>query len=329
MKVLVRCLLVGALVSVPGSVRGAPGDLIGNVNLPVTGAGVSVAVDCSGNVYYTLSDSNLHKMTKAGVLISTTPITNAAGGGALLIDEFAWDETRHVLWAQEHNTSPIRIYQLNPVTGVATFEFAAGSSLFTFRDGIAYDGTDDSLWISGDISDVIDHVKASDGTPATPAQITPKNAAGGTLGNISGVIVGQGDLLYLGQNGLAQIVQVKKSDGSFLSVFASPGGARDEGLECDPVNFAPKLALWSREFNPPGFMSVIELAPGTCACGGVIVTPTPTPTGIVATVTPTPTPTIPPTVVGPAAVVPTLSFPMLALFGIALAGIAFVLMRRY
>lgn len=295
---LVPAVLVFA--AVPDAARGQAGTLITNVNLPVAGSGVSVAVDCSGNVYFTHGSSTLYKMNKSGALLATTPITNAAGG-PVSIDEFAWDETRKVLWAQEHGTSPINIYELNPATGVATFRFAAGSSIGTFRDGIAYDGADDSLWISGDVSSFIDHVKASDGSPATPAQITPKNATGGTLGSISGVIAGQGDLLFLGQDGRQQIVQVKKSDGSFLSVFASPGGARDEGLECDPVNFAPKFALWSREFNSPGFMSVIELTAGTCACGGVVVTP------------------------GPAVVVPTLGGRGFSILAILLAGAAVLL----
>ena len=321
MKLIARAVLsaILAFVASPYALRGAAGDLIGNVSLPVAGVGVSVAVDCSGNVYYTLNASNnLYKMDNAGTLLGTTPIMTAAGG-SVVVDEFAWDETRHVLWAQEHGTSPINIYQVNPTTGIATFQFAAGSSIGTFRDGIAYDGTDDSLWISGDVSSVIDHVKCSDGTPASPAQITPKNAGGGTLGSISGVIVGQGDLLYLGQNGNQQIVQVKKSDGSFLSVFASPGGARDEGLECDPVNFSPKLALWSREFNSPGFASVIELAPGTCSCGGVVTTPSP---GVTATNTPT---VVPPTTT-PVIVVPTLSSHGFALFFVLLAGVGIVLL---
>jgi hypothetical protein len=316
MKLRVGSLLFLILAAVPYGALAAAGDLIGNVNLPVTGFGVSVAVDCSGNVYYTLNPSNnLYKMDKAGTLLSTTPILTLAGA-PVVVDEFAWDETRHVLWAQQHSTSPINIYQVNPTTGIATFQFAASSSAGSYRDGIAYDGTDDSLWISGDISSTIDHVKASDGTAATPAQITPKNSTGGTLGLISGVIVGQGDLLYLGQNGNQQIVQVKKSDGSFISVFASPGGARDEGMECDPVNFAPKLALWSREFNSPGFMSVIELAPGTCACGGVVTTPSPIATP---TVTPTAGPTPLPTVV------PTLDSRGFGLFAVLLVGIGILL----
>ncbi len=270
---ILALLLLAAGFVMPDTAMAQPGTLIRNVPLPVRGFGVSVAVDCNGNVYYTLAgNTNLFKMDKDGKLLATIPITNAAGGGGLLIDEFAWDNTRKVLWAQEHDTNPIKIYQLEPTTGVATFKFAAGSSIGTFRDGIAFDASDDTLWISGDVSNFIDHVKASDGTPATPAQITPKNATGGTLGLISGVIVGVGDLLYLGQNGRQKIVRVKKSNGDFIGDFASPGGARDEGLECDAVNFPGKLALWSREFNDtastPAFMSVIEVEPGTCACGG-------------------------------------------------------------
>src|SRR5262245_24449777 len=201
MKRSVRALLVVLVALSPAVARGAAGDLIKTLTLPGAGNGVSIAVDCSGNVYYTNGAStNLFKVDKNGANQTTTPMTKS-GGGSIFIDEFAWDETRKVLWAQEHGTNPINIYQLNPATGVATFKFAAGSSIGSFRDGIAYDGTDDSLWISGDVSTVIDHVKASDGTPAVPAQITPKNVAGGPLGSISGVIVGLGAPLYLGQHG--------------------------------------------------------------------------------------------------------------------------------
>ncbi len=248
----------------------AAGGLIKNVPLPVPGYGVSVAVDCEGNVYYTLDmNTNLIKMDKDGKLLSTTPIVDAVSRQALLIDEFAWDQTRKVLWSQLHGSNPVEVYTIDPLTGIATHAFKSQTnSIGTFRDGIAYDGSDGTLWISGDVSTTIDHYK-DDGTFLN--QITPKNAAGGTLGNISGVIVGVGDLLYLGRSWVVEIVQVKKSNGDFLASFASPGGARDEGLECDPVNFAPMLALWSREFNNPGFMSVIEVEEGTCLCGGGIL----------------------------------------------------------
>jgi hypothetical protein len=250
-----------------GTASAQPGSLIDNIDLAVAGSGVGVGADCDGNIFFTNAETtNLYKMDKNGTLLGPpVPIVDSANQQGLFIDEFAWDETRKVFWAQQHNTNPIRIYQLDPISGVATFQFAAGSSIGTFRDGIAYDASDDSLWISGDVSSFIDHVTSS-GSPL--GQITPTDALGGTLGNISGVIVGVGDLLYLGQNGDREIVQVKKSTGEFIASFASPGGARDEGLECDEVNFAPKSALLSREFNSPGFLSVIEVESGTCACGG-------------------------------------------------------------
>jgi hypothetical protein len=189
------------------------------------------------------------------------------------MDEMSFDAGRGVLWACQHGTNPVAIWHVDPATGAATFQWLSATiSVGTFRDGLAYDGSDDSLWVSGDVSTTIEHHTAAG---VFLGSITPENAAGATLGSISGVSVGIGDLLYLGQNGNVQIVRVRKSDGGFLGSFASPGGARDEGLECDPVNFFPLLALWSREFNssPPAFMSVIELERGTCACAGQQNTP--------------------------------------------------------
>ncbi len=244
----------------------AAGDLIATVPLPVPGVGVSVAVDCDGLVYYTIGDGNLYVMDKDGVLMDTLPVTDSATGASLNMDEMAWDASREVLWAQLHDSNPVDVYQVDRATGVATFQWTSQTnSAGTYRDGLAYDGTDDTIWLSGDVSETVEHYQA-DGTYI--GQITPKDASGGTLGAISGVIVGVGDLLYLGQNGRAEIVQVKKSNGDFVESFASPGGTRDEGLECDPVNFAPKLALWSREFYAPGHLAVIELEEGTCTCGG-------------------------------------------------------------
>jgi len=252
----------------PGSgfVLASAGDLIANVNLPIPGFGVSVAANCTGDIFYTLfGESNLYVMDKEGALIATLPVRDVAGA-PVFIDEMAWDDTRGMLWGVEHGSNPEDVYLIDPTTGDATFQWQSATvSVGSFRDGIAFDGTDGTVWITGDVSTTIEHYQ-DDGTPL--ATITPKNASGGTLGLVSGVTVGVGDLLYLGQNGAVQIVQVKKSNGDFLASFASPGGARDEGLECDAFSFAPKLALWSREFNSPGFVSAIEVEAGTCVCGG-------------------------------------------------------------
>jgi hypothetical protein len=161
---------------------------------------------------------------------------------------------------------------INPFSGLATYMFTSATiSVGTFRDGLAFDASDNTLWVSGDVSTTIEHHTLAG---AFLGAITPTNAAGTALGSISGVQVGIGDLLYLGQNGFGQIVRCKKSDGSFIGVFASASG-RDEGLECDPISFAPKLVLWSRDYLTPT-IDALELTPGTCACGGVTPAKTPT-----------------------------------------------------
>jgi hypothetical protein len=272
-----------SILALASSVVSQPGTLIGNVNLPRAGNGVSVAVDCNNppTVYYTHTDARLYKMSAAGADLGDVPIIDSATGGSVVIDEMSFDFTRGangVLWGGQHSTTPTVVWQIDPVSGSATRAFTSTSnSIGTFRDGLAFDPgadlnnpADDSIFLSGDVSSTIEEFRP-DGTFIR--QFTPQNAAGGTLGLISGVMVGRGDLLYLGRNGAVQIVAVRKSDGVFISSFASPGGARDEGLECDPISFAPRLALWSREFNSPGFMSVIELEPDTCTCGGAQNTP--------------------------------------------------------
>src|SRR2546422_1949256 len=113
--------------------QAAPGDLVATVPLPtLPGYGVSVAVDCDGNVYYTQQqpdDSHLYKMNKNGTLLASPIITDSVSGAQLFMDEMSWDNGRKVLWAGQHSASPIRVYRVNPTTGVATFAFTASQSV--------------------------------------------------------------------------------------------------------------------------------------------------------------------------------------------------------
>ena len=244
----------------------APGDLIRTVTMPVPGYGVSVAVDCEGSIYYTFnSNTNLYKMDSDGALLDVVPLIDTATGRAVDIDEMSFDPSRNLLWGVEHGSNPIAVWQVD-VSGEATLAFASSTfNIGTFADGIGYDASDDTLWVSGDISSTIEHYSAAPPYSLIPPVLTPRTSGGGVLGSISGVQVGIGNLLYLGRNGLASIVQVEKTTGDFISAFASPGGTRDEGLECDSVNFAPLLAVWSRDADLD-FMAVIEIEPGTCRC---------------------------------------------------------------
>jgi hypothetical protein len=269
--------ILGLMLALPAGSVAAPGDPIGpEVQLPIHKLGVSVAVDCQGTVYYTgFDDSNappttLVKMDKNGGLISQTPIANN-GNQPVGIDEMSWDEGRRMLWGLEHRENPMKVWLIDPVTGLATFQFVAAqsNSLGIFRDGIALDGSDDTLWLSGDVSSTVEHYMTSGGFIN---QITPTDANGVPEGDISGVVAGAGDRLYLGHNPTsgATHIDLHQKNGTFISGFTT-GGNRVEGLECDTLNFSPLLALWVRDFGPnPSHMNVFELEPGTCTCPGTV-----------------------------------------------------------
>jgi len=261
-------IVVGTTLSAYGSII-AIGNTLAVVTVPNPSpscCGIGIALDCKdpATLFYTNSASPLlHKMDAVGNDLGSVPLADAAGS-PISFGAISWDDTRKKLWAGTDSSGIlVKVYLIDPNTGIATFQFTAQSpGCCGFCDGIAYDGTDDTVYVSDDVSSVIDQHSASTG--AFIRTLTPKNAAGGTLGLISGVLVGQGDLLYLGRNGKGQIVQVKKSDGSFLDVFASPGG-RDEDMECDVVSFPGKTVIWSKDaFN--NTVTAIEVEPGTCEC---------------------------------------------------------------
>jgi hypothetical protein len=261
-------LLVAACAAPAGA---APGDLVTSLPLTVGGFGVSVASDCDQRIYYTIQydnfsgDNRLHAMDKLGNHIASVDLRDPAGA-PLNMGEMAYDWANDILWGCEHNVNPIRVWKIDRFTGNCVLGFDSITiSVGNFRDGITVDINDNAIWISGDVSDDIQKYSPT-GTYIT--EITPTNAGGGVLGLISGIQVGIGDLMYCGRNGAGEIVQVKKSDGSWISGFATPGG-RDEGLECDPLSFQPKYVMWSRDFNSPGRIDAVEVEPGTCRCGGV------------------------------------------------------------
>lgn len=239
----------------------APGDQLRVIFAPVpSGLGVSVAADCRGDLYYTnYGVDTLYKMDAFGVLISRTPITDAAGA-PLTLGEMSWDESRQKLWAGTDNQSPVKIYLLDPATGIATFQFN-GQQGIILTDGIAFDPTDGTIWHSCDVSSTIDHFTTAG---LYLGSLTPLDAAGNPHGSISGICVGTNNTMYVGHNGLGVITHVNKTTGAFISTFAVPGG-RDEGLECDAINFAPDLVLWTKGAYDNSF-TAFEVDSGTCVC---------------------------------------------------------------
>jgi streptogramin lyase len=240
----------------------AVGDSLRVIYAPVQNwLGVSVAANCRGDLFYTnyLVDT-LYKMDAWGNLTGQVPMMDAATGAAMTFGEMSWDEGRQMLWAGTDIGTPARIFLLDPVTGFAYYQFD-GMGGFDLTDGIAFDPTDGTVWHSTDVSDSIAHFTA---TGLYLGSLTPLDAAGGPQGSISGICVGTGNTMYVGHDGLGVVTRVDKTTGAYLSTFAVPGG-RDEGLECDPINFAPNLVIWCKGAYDNSF-TAFEVESGTCVC---------------------------------------------------------------
>jgi hypothetical protein len=242
-----------------------PGDQLRVIYAPV-GAwlGVAVAANCRGELFYTnYQVDTLYKMDAWGNYMGEVPILDATGPAPyppLTLGEMSWDESRQMLWAGTDDETPVKIFLLDPVTGFAYYQFD-GQVGIPLTDGIAFDPTDGTVWHSTDVSSDIAHFTAT-GIPLP--SLTPLDAAGNPHGSISGICVGTGNTMYVGHNGLGIITRVDKTTGAFLSTFAVPGG-RDEGLECDAINFAPNLVIWCKGAYDNSF-TAFEVEAGTCVC---------------------------------------------------------------
>ncbi len=271
MKVkLFSVLAAVVLLTLPMLASGVPGDAVRTITVPVPSPGldpgIGIAVDCDGKLYYTNSyQATLYFTDAVGTDLGSVPITDVGTGLPVSVGAISWDATRGMLWGGTDNSGvPCQIYLIDPVTGDAVWQFTAcTSSGIGFCDGIAYDGTDDTVWFTDDISSDVCHFR-SDGFLL--GILYPTDAAGNPLNLISGVSVGKGNILYLGRNGLGEIVKVDKTTGAYISSFATIGG-RDEDLECDVINFAPLEVLWSKDaWN--NTVTAIEVEEGTCVCPG-------------------------------------------------------------
>jgi len=265
----------------------SPGDILAHIKTDVnspSGIAIGIAADCSDPVtlYYTHSfEPNLYMMDKDGrSLGAPVPLTDAETGEPISFGALSWDSTRDKLWAGTDNSgNPLKVYLVDPVTGISKYIFTLQNEHIGFCDGIAFDGTDNSLWISDDVSDWIEHWYVGDvdadgvGVAAHIETLYPKMPDGTPIGQISGLSVGRGDILYLGRDGLGKITRIHK-DGSFDSEFTTVGG-RDEDLECDVISFAPYEVLWSKDAYDDTLYA-IAVETGTCACsGGAGIVPTP------------------------------------------------------
>lgn len=189
--------------------------------------------------------------TSDGTLVKTLTVT---GAGVGQLGAIAWDAGRGKIWVCSQSS---QVMLIDPGTGVATQQFTSAGCF----DGLAYDGSDGTIWTSPDANPNVSHYTAT-GTLLGTVNV---GANLGGAGN-SGIAVG-GAKLYLANDGSSQIYEVSK-DFSTYTLFAT-FPQRLEDLECDDVTFAGSGsgAIWvidayDRQLN------AYAIAQGACSFGG-------------------------------------------------------------
>jgi len=275
----------GAVVGVATPVRAADGDTLRQIEADRGGCGLGTGIAFNGtNLLLSCSYNNrIDEIDPGdGHLVTSYDIAGSESFGAL-----AWDRGRGKLWAcsgfggDSGGGDASSLYLIDLAAMTAEFKFVTQGCV----DGLAYDGSDDSIWVSGDVAPTVEHF-AIDGTPlpdgfSVDGQLGTYEGGGdggdstANCGS-SGIAMG-GQLLLLSNNGCSQVYKAAKSD-----IVTSPEGpqpiptslfatfpARLEDMECDDITFAAdgKAAIWTKDAYDD-VLNAFELNPGDCGYGG-------------------------------------------------------------
>jgi len=251
-------------------VEAATGDVLRTINVvpaPSCGVTVGVAFDGSELLVSCISNSTITRVSPVdGTNLGDYPILGIPSGEG--IGAISWDGKNNLLWVATAQIFPPKVYSvtLNKGAGFGnallrfTHTFAANSLI----DGLAYDGNDDSLWISADVEQTVYHYSSS-GNVLGSFQV----ALGG-CGN-SGLVVASPSTLYFANNGCGEIYSGGK-DGTSISLFTSLAGKRVEDLECDNTTFPGQSVIWSKDAYDYE-LNAFEVPAGECAEGGITPQP--------------------------------------------------------
>jgi hypothetical protein len=266
---LIRSAAAGVLLSAmfAGSAHAATGDLLRSItaaNPENCGVNVGIAFDGQHLLVSCVSGDG-HGSTKIDYInpsdgsLASSLTVNLPGVAAM-----AYDAGRGKLWVCDSPTggnspgSGTEVFLIDPNTGLATDEFPTNGCW----DGLAYDASDDTLWVSPDQSDTIYHYTSSG------ALIGSHSGLGNELGGFgnSGIAVG-GPNLYLSNADGGTIYSAPKDFSSPPTPVANEPGQHMEDMECDSVTFAPNDAMWViGAFNRT--VNAYEIPANSCGVGG-------------------------------------------------------------
>ncbi len=243
-----------------------------------SGNGRALAFDGLTTLYYTKTgDSNIYKVSTVG-FVSMGPIPLA--GRNYLCGGLSWDGTD--LWCGTYDGSS-NVYKVNPVTGLGTFQFNAnavipggiaqdscyGVGVEDFIDGLAFDASDGTVWLSGDAARTVYHIDPT--VPALLGSFTaPDHPNTGATGCNTGIEVAPGGFLELAMQtgpdlGPHVIAKIEKRDDvnnppiivSFAALNTNNPGIED--VAYDAKTFAPRCALWTNQFGADVVLTAFDV----------------------------------------------------------------------
>ena len=203
--------------------------------------------------------------TEDGPLVNTLTLTGS--NGEIGLGALAYDRRDDALYACTYPSETVVTIRPTTFWSASSGEAAVTETLFGAPngciDGLAYDGTDNSFFVSGDVQSTVYHVKASGevlGTRDVSGQL-------GGCGN-SGLAVG-GDDLYLANNGCSQIYRVEKNNIDEAPTLFASYPERLEDLECDDITFGAdgQTVIWSKDAYDL-FINAFEIGEKDCGYGG-------------------------------------------------------------
>ena len=249
------------LLTIPNAFA-VPGDELADIFCDDDTESDSVGVGFDGTyLYYPRGffATSLGVCDTDGNLFPDIPLVGLVGGDT--ISTISYDSSRGLFWAAtpDKGGSVRGIYQITSA-GSATFMYNVVADGALLTDGLAYDGEDDSLWISGDVSNNIYHYDTDGTLIAGPIPI-PNLPGCGNSGIASGIGV-----LYLGFNGCNVAQKHNKADLSFVEQY-NLGTGRTEDMECDNLTFPGVDAIWTKDAYDAE-MFAFEVPDGTCPVGG-------------------------------------------------------------
>jgi endoglucanase len=253
-------VLLAAVIVIPLAVavniaHAAPGDILRTLTPAPSGNGRALAFDPRGrHLFYTnAGDPHIYVVTTDGSNVAT--LNPVIDGHPVVYGALSWQSTSNggVLWGGRFDGSGA-VDEIDPRTGqvghIFNFAFAPGDSCYAqipgYIDGLAFDPSDGTLWLSDDNSRTIFHVR-SDGKELVSFPV-PQGRCN------SGIALNK-HYLWLGlQSGPDQppydVARVAKHDPTtILSMFSVGSSYGPEGLALDTSTFPDTCALWTNQFG--------------------------------------------------------------------------------